>query len=153
MSEVDKGVKLQRFMTIRAWIEAGGDRQGQGKYLLGGKAMAENDSFSALNWLRPLLTVAWLVVFVNWPHITVAVTLLIIGGVFIAYNAIIFWLTVIRKEHASSVAPIFGGILVAAGIVILPASESWKWFWIPLLIDWGGLPLFLTAWFSTRAKS
>jgi len=110
-------------------------------------------SFTALDWLRLLSTVAWLVVFVIWPQITFAVTLLIIGSTFIAFNAMIFWLTVVRKEHASSVAPIFGGVLAAAGIAILPVSESWKWLWIPLVIDWGGLPFFLTGWYSAREKS
>ncbi|MGB5472404.1 MAG: hypothetical protein WBQ78_02870 [Gammaproteobacteria bacterium] len=115
--------------------------------------MTDKDSFAALDWLRLLSTVTWLIVFVIWPQITLAGTLLIIGSTFIAFNAMIFWLTVIRKEHASSVAPIFGGVFAAAGIVILPISESWKWFWIPLVIDWGGLPFFLTGWYSTRAKS
>ena len=115
--------------------------------------MTGRDSFTALDWLRLLSTVAWLVVFVIWPQITFAVTLLIIGSTFIAFNAIVFWLTVVRKEHASSVAPIFGGVLAAAGIVILPVGESWKWLWIPLVIDWGGLPFFLTGWYSTRVKS
>jgi hypothetical protein len=81
-----------------------------------------------------------------------AITLLIIGSALIAFNAIIFWLTVVRKDHASSVAPIFGGIFAAAGIAILPVSESWKWLWVPLLIDWGGLPFFLSGWYSTREK-
>ena len=115
--------------------------------------MADENTFGALDWLRLLATVAWLIVFVNWPQITFAVTLLIIGSAFIIFNAMIFWVTVIRKEHASSVAPILGGLFAAAGIAFLPINESWKWLWIPLVIDWGGLPFFLTGWISTRVKS
>ncbi len=115
--------------------------------------MADSDTFDFLDWIRLLSTVAWLVVFVIWPQMVFGITLLIIGGVFIAYNATIFWLTVVRKEHASSVAPIFGGVIAAAGIAILPVSESWKWLWIPLVIDWGGIPFFLSGWYSTRIKS
>lgn len=115
--------------------------------------MADENYFSTLDWLRFVATVAWLVVFVNWPQITFAVTLLIIGSAFILFNAMIFWVTVIRKERASSVAPIIGGLFAAAGILILPISESWKWLWIPLAIDWGGLPFFLTGWLSTRVKT
>ena len=92
--------------------------------------MTDKDSFTALDWLRLLSTVVWLVVLVIWPQVTFAITLLVIGSAFIAFNAVIFWLTVVRKEHASSVAPIFGGVFAAAGIMILPISESWKWLWM-----------------------
>ena len=114
--------------------------------------MTERDSFGFTDWLRLLSTVAWLIVLVIWSQITLAVTLLIIGGGFIAFNAVIFWATVICKERASSVAPIIGGILAAAGIALLPVTGSWKWAWIPLVIDWGGIPIFMTAWFTERSK-
>jgi len=50
---------------------------------------------------------------VNWARLIFAVALLIIVGGFIAYNAMVFWLTVVRKEHAPSVAPIVGGDIAA----------------------------------------
>ena len=115
-------------------------------------AQAKQDSFGLTDWLRLLSTVAWLIVFVIWPRITLAVTLLIVGGVFIAFNAMIFWATVIRKGQASSVAPIFGGIFAAMGIALLPVDGIWKWAWIPLVIDWGGIPIFLHAWLSGRSN-
>ena len=115
--------------------------------------MADSDTFGFLDWLRLLSTIAWPVVFVIWPQMVFAITLLIIGGAFITFNAMIFWFTVVRKENASSVAPIFGGIFAAIGIAILPVSESWKWLWVPLAIDWGGLPFFLSGWYSKRMKS
>ncbi len=107
--------------------------------------MADNDAFTRKDWLRLLGSVAWLIIFVFWPGITLGVTFIIIGSVAIAYNAMIFWETVVCKGHAPSVVPIFGGIFAAAGIMFLPITESWKWAWIPLVIDWGGLPSFL-AW-------
>ena len=112
--------------------------------------MEDNDTFGILDWLRLLATVAWLVIFVFWPAITLGVTCIIIGMVFIGYNAMIFWDTVICKGHAPSVAPIFGGIIAAVGIIFLPITESWKWAWIPLVIDWGGLPAFLAWCFGYR---
>ena len=114
--------------------------------------MEDHDTFGLMDWLRLLATVAWLVIFVIWPQITFGVTLLIIGGVFIAFNAMVFWLTVVRKEHASSAAPFIGGIIAAVGIVFLPVTGSWKWAWIPLVIDWGGFPMVL-AWCAERFKS
>ena len=89
---------------------------------------------------------------VNWPQLIIAVILLIIGGGFIAYNAMIFWLTVVRKEDASSVLPIFGGVIAAAGVAILPVSGSWYWAWVPLVIDWGGFRIFLAHWYAQRSK-
>jgi len=114
--------------------------------------MADKGSFGAPDWLRLLSVVAWLVIFVRWPQITFAVTLLILGGALIAFNAMVFWLTVVRKREASSIAPIFGGVVAAAGIAILPVSDSWMWLWIPLVIDWGGLPHLLTGWYLARVK-
>jgi len=89
---------------------------------------------------------------VNWPQLIFAVALLIIGGAFIAYNAMVFWLSVARKEEAPSVAPIFGGVIATAGVMTLPFAGSWKWAWVPLVIDWGGFPILLAHWLSRRDK-
>ena len=105
-----------------------------------------------MEWLRPSAVFAWLAVFVIWPQSTAAITLLVAGCPFIAFNAMIFWATVIRKEHAPAVAPILGGILGAAGVALLPFSGTWKWAWVPLVIDWGGLPLFILALCQRRSK-
>ncbi len=79
--------------------------------------------------------------------------MLIIGGCLIAYNARVFWLTVVRQDYALSVAPIFGGVIAAAGVAILPVTGSWQWAWIPLVIDWGEFQIFLANWYANRAKS
>ena len=94
-----------------------------------------------MEWLRLVGVIAWLGIFVTWPRSTAAITLLVAGGAFIAFNAMIFWETIVRKEPAPAVAPIFGGILGAAGVALLPFPEAWKWAWVPLVLDWGGLPL------------
>ena len=109
-----------------------------------------DDSFTRRDWLRLAAVVAWLLVFVIWPQLVFSATVLIFGCVLIGFNLWIFWLTVIRKEPASSIAPIFGGLIAAIGIVTLPVTGSWKWAWIPLVIDWGGLPFYLYAKFSTH---
>ena len=109
--------------------------------------MADN-GFSRSDWLKLVLTITWLVVFILWPRLTLAVTLLATGGTMIAYNTMIFWLTVVRRDHAPSVAPIFGGVIAAAGVALLPLAGSWQWAWVPLMIDWGGLPRFLAALFK-----
>ena len=87
----------------------------------------------------------------DWPRLIFAVALLAIGGVFLVYNAMIFWLTVVRKDHAPSVAPIFGGVIAAIGIAVLPVPSSWIWAWFPLVIDWGGFRIFVAHWLSGKA--
>jgi hypothetical protein len=88
----------------------------------------------------------------NWVQLIFASALLIVGGVFIAYNATIYWFTVIRKEEAPSAAPIVGGVIAAAGIATLPVTSSWHWAWVALLIDWGGIPGFLYHWLRERGE-
>ena len=88
----------------------------------------------------------------NWPRLIFAVALLVIGGALITYNAMVFWLTVVRKDHAPSVAPIFGGVIAAIGVAVLPVTSSWMWAWIPLVIDWGGFRIFVAHWLSGRAE-
>jgi hypothetical protein len=106
--------------------------------------------FTRNDWLRLLIVVGWLIVFVYWPRLVFAITLLGIGATFIAYNAMIFWIEIVRRDHASSVVPIFGGILAGIGIAILPVVGSWKWAWIPLLFDWGGLGMLYAIWKERR---
>lgn len=89
----------------------------------------------------------------DWPQLIFALLLLIIGGALIVYNAWVFWLTMVLKEDAPSVAPIFGGVIAAAGVAVLPVPGSWQWAWVPLVIDWGGFRLFLSHWLSRRARS
>ncbi len=88
----------------------------------------------------------------DWAQLIFAIISLAIGSVMIAFNAMVFWLTVIRREDAPAVAPIFGGVFAAIGIALLPLPGSWKWAWVPLAADWGGIPIFLAAWFRDRSK-
>ena len=105
-----------------------------------------------MKWIRPVAVVVWLAIFLAWPQWTTGVTLLATGAVFILFNAVIFVQTVVRDRAAPSVAPFAGGIFAAAGVALLPIPGVWNWAWIPLLIDWGGLPLLLSALFRRRRK-
>ena len=109
-----------------------------------------DDSWTLKDSLRLVAVVAWLIVLVIWPRLTAAITLLLIGGAFITFNAWIFWRAVILKGDAPAVAPIFGGIFAGVGIALLPVTGIWKWAWIALLIDWGGLPMFVASWIASR---
>lgn len=89
----------------------------------------------------------------NWPRLIFAIILLVVGGTMIAYNATIFWLIVVRKEPAPSVVPIFGGVIAAAGIAMLPITGSWHWTRVPLVIDWGGFRILLAYWLQQRKRA
>jgi len=106
----------------------------------------KSDRFSRTDLLRLVLGIAWLVVFVLRPRLVAACTCLVIGLAFIAYNARAFWSREIGKSESGSAAPLFGGVIAAIGVALLPLGGSWKWAWLPLLFDWGGLPSFLVAW-------
>lgn len=110
------------------------------------------DGFSGSDWLRLIAGVAWLALLALWPRPTFAATLLIIGGAMIAYNAMIFWTEVVRGGDAPSVMFAFGGLLAAAGVAVLPIDGSWHWAWVPLLLDWGGIPGLLAAMFRRDSR-
>lgn len=86
----------------------------------------------------------------TWVQLLFATSLMVVGGVFIAFNAMILWLTVIRRREAPSAAPIVGGLIASAGVISLPVASSWHWAWVPLLLDWGGLPAFIYYWVLGR---
>ncbi len=93
--------------------------------------------------LRLVGALAWLAVFIYQPRLTFAVTLLLIGSAFIVFNAMIFLGRLRGQVDGPSVAPVFGGLFAATGVALLPVEGAWHWAWIPLLLDWGGLPMFL----------
>jgi hypothetical protein len=105
-----------------------------------------------MKWIRPVAVVIWLGIFATWPQWTTAITLLVAGSVFIFFNAMIFVQTVVRDGDGPSAAPIVGGLFAAAGVALLPIDGVWKWAWVPLLIDWGGLPLLFFALFRQLRK-
>ena len=60
--------------------------------------MANPNTFGIKNWLRLIATVVWIVIIVFWPRITFGVTFITMGSAAIAYNAMIFWNTVICNQ-------------------------------------------------------
>jgi hypothetical protein len=88
--------------------------------------MNDEERFGIKDWLRPVATIAWLIVFISWPRVTGSVTLLASGVTLMVYNATIFRARIVNNDDAPAVAPVFGGILAAAGIAILPVEGIWK---------------------------
>ena len=114
--------------------------------------MTDKERFNARDWLRLLATVAWLGIFVFWPRITLGATFIIVGLIPLAYNAMVFWETVITRGSGPSAVPLVGGVAVGMGMLLLPIENAWHWAWIPLLLDWGGLPVMM-AWMIKEIRS
>ena len=107
--------------------------------------MSDTDRFDYKDGLRLVAGLAWLGALAYQPRLTLAVTLLFIGGAFMLFNASVFVRSVFGRGEGPSVAPIFGGVFAAIGVALLPIDGAWYWAWIPLFLDWGGLPMFLVG--------
>jgi hypothetical protein len=45
-------------------------------------------------------------------------------------------------KHASAI-PLLGGVAGAVAISTLPVDHIGSWWWLPLLLDYGSLPMFV----------
>lgn len=82
------------------------------------------------------------------PQLIFSLILIIIGGFMVGLNMWIFIETIVLKNQWISPVPVVGGLFMCAGIILYPIEGSSKYSWIPILIDWGGLPAFVTAYFQ-----
>ena len=86
---------------------------------------------------------------------TIVGSLLLVVGCFVmTMNWAIVISSFTTKKHSSWV-PIFGGALAALGAAVLPYAPLNKFWWVPLIVDWGCVPgLTLTmAYFAWRYVS
>jgi hypothetical protein len=88
----------------------------------------------------------------NWGQLIFSVVLILAGSFAILVNGWIFWESIINKRHTPSVIPIVGGIFAAVGITVFPAERTWMWAWLPIVVDWGGLPVIVVAWWRGAFK-
>jgi hypothetical protein len=57
--------------------------------------------------------------------------------------AVVNWGVLIRgvvKRVRGTWIPLFGGVCGAAGVLVLPLDGAWRFFWLPLVLDWGSIP-------------
>ncbi len=69
--------------------------------------------------------------------------LLLVSAWVCALNASVLWIYYVRKRKAPSSIPLVGGVSGAVGLWLLPISAAHRWWWVPLVFDWGSLPLFM----------
>jgi hypothetical protein len=81
-----------------------------------------------------------------------SVALLLVGGFVIIMNWTIVFYALFKKKY-SSWAPLVGGVLAAVGLAILPMAGVAKYWYVPLIIDYGCLPgMAHTAWFYLTGR-
>ncbi len=68
---------------------------------------------------------------------------LVFGTYMSAMNWACFVNNVIPSRRFASVVPLVGGISGSIGVICLPISGVWKYFWIPFIVDYGSIPLIL----------
>jgi hypothetical protein len=57
-----------------------------------------------------------------------------------AYNWRIAFLCYVVRRPAPSWIPFIGGLAGIFGVICLPFDGAAKWWWAPLILDWGTLP-------------
>jgi hypothetical protein len=72
----------------------------------------------------------------------------------IGLNGLVFWKGYIRREQTASWISLLGGGLGAIALAAIPIEAVHRWWWVPLLLDWGSVPGFVYTifWHVTKAK-
>ncbi len=50
-----------------------------------------------------------------------------------------------KRDKFVSYVPLVGGLMGAAGLLLVPLESSVDFWWIPLVVDWGCGPLFIAV--------
>ena len=82
----------------------------------------------------------------RWTLTTILLLVFFLISVGNAFSAVAYlW----QKRHISAV-PFIGGIVGVCGFLIAPTGWLSHWWWLPLVVDYGSLPI-LIAFFISRA--
>ena len=80
---------------------------------------------------------------------------IVLGSVFLwvgGLNATVFWKGVVLRQRTPSAIPLLAGLCGTVALLIVPLTGTRRWWWIPLLLDWGtvgtliGLAYHLYMW-------
>jgi hypothetical protein len=66
--------------------------------------------------------------------------LLLVSALVCIGNASLLWTCYVRKRKAPSWIPLVGGITGVIGLWLLPVPAAHRWWWVPLIVDWGSVP-------------
>ena len=74
-----------------------------------------------------------------------AIPFFLLFGILAVGHIVGMWLFYVKKQKVGSMIPFSGGISGVIGLAILDWKLALYWFWVPLLLDIGCLPMIL-AW-------
>ena len=84
------------------------------------------------------------------------VVLWAVSGLLLAVSLLLMvgnWVIFFQRTRASAI-PIVGGLSGMVGLILLPVPGSWKFCWLPLVLDWASLPGILYAiWANMSAAN
>jgi hypothetical protein len=82
----------------------------------------------------------------------------ILGALFLSIAAfcivgnVVVLIRYLLKRKRSSIVPLIGGLAGMLGMLIIPIRGSGKWFWLPLVLDYGAVPMVTGAlWTLVRS--
>jgi len=58
-------------------------------------------------------------------------------------HATIVWNGLVRRRHTPSAVPLFVGLFGVAAAWVLPVPGLSCWWWLPLILDYGSVPLLV----------
>lgn len=62
-----------------------------------------------------------------------------VGGYVVVMNWLVVFQWLITKKH-SSWTPLVGGVIAAFGVALIPSDAASRYWWLPLVLDWGSIP-------------
>ena len=70
-------------------------------------------------------------------------------GLFGSYVITMNWLVfvnnhVLHKKWTSAI-PVIGGLSLGLAVLLIPLHRTWLFCWLPLLLDWGAIPIILVS--------
>lgn len=78
---------------------------------------------------------------------TISSLLIALSIYLVVMNGMVFLNNYVFKKQWVSAIPIIGGISGAVGLALVPIHDIWRFAFIPLIIDWGCLPVVLVSLF------
>lgn len=86
----------------------------------------------------------------------ISIGTLLLGAWVIILNWLMFYQNFIIRKKYSSFVPLVGGIFMLIGLYNIPVQSVSKWYWLPLFIDFGSIPLLawtLVSFIHLKVKS
>ena len=83
----------------------------------------------------------------------VSVLLLLFALYMAGMNWAVFVNNHLLKRKWTSAVPLVGGVAGILGVLLLPVAGNWRFAWIPLIADWGSVPVIVASLVCARRQN